>query len=109
MIFTYQEINKLPVMIIDRFYDKHAEEKIMQELLFLNNDENKLKDSGAPFASYISLQRLPKLEDGTWSKSWDEPFAIKPVEEVKKDIESIKETKGGAGIPKSQPIVLDFH
>jgi hypothetical protein len=44
MIFTYQEINKLPVMIIDRFYDKHAEEKIMQELLFLNNDGNKLKD-----------------------------------------------------------------
>ena len=38
MIFSYYEVNKLPVMVIDRFYDKSAEEKIMQELLFLNND-----------------------------------------------------------------------
>ena len=44
MIFSYYEVNKLPVMVIDRFYDKSAEEKIMQELLFLNNDSKKLKD-----------------------------------------------------------------
>lgn len=50
MIFSYYEVNKLPVMVIDKFYDKVAEEKIMQELLFLNNDPRKLKnpeDSGS--------------------------------------------------------------
>lgn len=44
MIFSYHEVNKIPVMVIDRYYDKTAEEKIMQELLFLNNDPRKLKD-----------------------------------------------------------------
>lgn len=44
MIFSYHEVNNLPVMVIDKFYDKIAEEKIMQELLFLTNDERKLKD-----------------------------------------------------------------
>lgn len=44
MIFSYHEVNKIPVMVIDRFYDKVAEEKIMQELFFLNNDGRKLKD-----------------------------------------------------------------
>ena len=40
----YYEIKGLPVVIIDNFYDELAEEKIMQELLFLNNDPRKLKD-----------------------------------------------------------------
>lgn len=43
MIFSYQEVNKLPIIVIDNFYDAIAEEKIMQELLFLNNDLDKLK------------------------------------------------------------------
>jgi len=44
MIYSYYEINKLPVVVIDKFYSKDAEERIMQELLFLTNDEKKLKD-----------------------------------------------------------------
>jgi len=44
MIFSYQEVNRLPVAIIDTFYDEDAVEKIWQELTFLNNDHRKLKD-----------------------------------------------------------------
>ncbi len=44
MIFSCHEVNQLPVAIIDKFYNKDVEEKIMQELLFLTNDERKLKD-----------------------------------------------------------------
>jgi len=44
MIYSYYEVNKLPVVVIDKFYNTTAEKKIMQELLFLTNDERKLKD-----------------------------------------------------------------
>ena len=44
MIFSYHEVNKLPIMVIDGLFDKSVSEKIMQELLFLNNDPRKLKD-----------------------------------------------------------------
>ena len=43
MIFAYEEINKMPVVIIDEFYDEIASKKIMEELCFLNNDPRKLK------------------------------------------------------------------
>lgn len=58
MIFSYYEVNKLPVMVIDKLYDKLAEEKIMQELFFLNNDPRKLKnpeDSGSAWDPDESL------------------------------------------------------
>lgn len=42
MIFSYYECDKLPIAVIDNFYDSTAQEKIMQELLFLNNDPRKL-------------------------------------------------------------------
>jgi hypothetical protein len=44
MIFSYYEVNRLPVVVIDKFFDEVAEENIMQELLFLNNTPYKLKD-----------------------------------------------------------------
>ena len=42
MIFSYYEVNKLPVIVIDKFYDDIAKQKIMEELFFLNNDHRKL-------------------------------------------------------------------
>jgi Rps23 Pro-64 3,4-dihydroxylase Tpa1-like proline 4-hydroxylase len=43
MIFSYYEVKKLPVVIIDDYYSKEGCAKIWQELCFLNNDPNKFK------------------------------------------------------------------
>lgn len=40
---TYYQINNLPVVLLDNFYDEETYEKIWQELCFLNNDHKKLK------------------------------------------------------------------
>ena len=42
MNIQYYEAKNMPVVMIDDFYDEIAQEKIMQELLFLNNDSKKM-------------------------------------------------------------------
>lgn len=43
MIFSYKEVKKLPVIIIDNYYSQTACDRIWQELCFLNNDSTKFK------------------------------------------------------------------
>lgn len=59
MIYSYYEANRLPIAVIDKFYDNSAEEKIMQELLFLKNDERKLKNPGDSGSAYNLDQTMP--------------------------------------------------
>ena len=61
MIFSYHEVNKIPVMVIDGFFSKSVEERIMQELLFLNNDPRKLRD---PEESGSAWDPDPNAKDG---------------------------------------------
>lgn len=52
MIFSFYEVEKLPVAVIDNFYDSSESEKIWQELSFLNNDSKKFyepPDTGSAF------------------------------------------------------------
>ena len=44
MNFTYHEIDRLPVVVIDDFYSKDSIEKMWQELCFLNNDPRKFQE-----------------------------------------------------------------
>lgn len=44
MIFSYHEVNQLPVAVIDGFYNDRQQNVIMQEMFFLNNDDRKLRD-----------------------------------------------------------------
>jgi Rps23 Pro-64 3,4-dihydroxylase Tpa1-like proline 4-hydroxylase len=46
MIFSYYEVKKLPVVVIDNYYSSMACSKIWQELCFLNNDPKKFKPPG---------------------------------------------------------------
>jgi hypothetical protein len=55
MIFNYHEINQLPVVIIDDFYDQAAIDKIWEEMCFLNNDPRKL--NGDPEATGSAFNR----------------------------------------------------
>ena len=55
MIFTYHEIKKLPVIVIDQFYSNDACERIWQELCFLNNGSEKLHP--------------PEVTGGAWKES----------------------------------------
>lgn len=41
MIFSYHEVSKLPIAVIDNIYQSSEVNKIWQELCFLNNDPNK--------------------------------------------------------------------
>lgn len=59
MNIQYHEVKKLPVVVIDDFYDEIAQEKIMQELLFLNNDDRKLAD--AEMTSAATEQHTRKI------------------------------------------------
>jgi hypothetical protein len=50
MIFTYHEIKKLPIVVIDQFYSADACDRIWHELCFLNNGLPKLnspQDTGS--------------------------------------------------------------
>ena len=54
MKFSYNEVNQLPFVIVDDFYDNRQQSVIMQELLFLNNDSRKLldpKDTGSAWTA----------------------------------------------------------
>lgn len=42
MIFTYHEVNKLPVIVIDKFYSEEACDRIWKELCVLNSTPDKL-------------------------------------------------------------------
>ena len=60
MKFSYREINKLPVAIIDNFYDVKAQQKIMDELQFLNNDSRKLRPPEETGSAYDTNSRGEK-------------------------------------------------
>lgn len=59
MEYNYYEVNKLPVVTIDSFYSEESEEKIMQELLFLNNDEKKLRTPENSGSAWIKDENYP--------------------------------------------------
>lgn len=46
MQFKFYEHMKLPIVVVDNFYDENLCKKIWQELCFLNNDSEKLKGPG---------------------------------------------------------------
>lgn len=81
MIFSYHEINQLPVIVIDSFYDFAAKQKIMQELLFLNNDSRKLqnpKNSGSAWEfdnslpdgkKYLKQNKAHSLDNIYWDRN----------------------------------------
>jgi len=52
MIFSYYEVKKQPIAVIDNIYQKNEVEKIWEELCFLNNDPSKFydpKDTGSAY------------------------------------------------------------
>lgn len=63
MFFQYYEVNKLPVIIIDDFYDPKACERIWQELCFLSNHESKFK--------------TPDQSGGAWKMVGEEKVYLK--------------------------------
>jgi Rps23 Pro-64 3,4-dihydroxylase Tpa1-like proline 4-hydroxylase len=42
-VISYHEIQNLPLVVVDEFYDQSSYEKIWDEICFLNNDPRKLK------------------------------------------------------------------
>jgi hypothetical protein len=42
MKFSFYNVNELPIAVIDDFYDQKSYNKIWQELVFLNNEDEKL-------------------------------------------------------------------
>ena len=61
MKFSYKEVNKIPVAIIDNYYDTKAQQKIMDELEFLNNDSRKLKpphETGSAYRTDTNGEKL---------------------------------------------------
>lgn len=85
MIFSYYEINKLPVVTIDKFYDDVAEEKIMQELLFLNNDPNKLKspaDTGSAWNADSSAPDGKKYLKKNKAQSLDSIYSDRSISNI---------------------------
>lgn len=63
MIFTYYEIKKLPIVVIDQFYSNDACERIWHELCFLNNNLEKL--------------RGPEQTGSAWKKDGDDKIYLK--------------------------------
>jgi hypothetical protein len=63
MIFTYYEIKKLPVVVIDQFYSNDACDRIWHELCFLNNNLDKL--------------RPPENTGSAWKKEGDDKIYLK--------------------------------
>jgi len=59
MIFSYHEVNKLPIAVIDNLYNKSSADKIMQELMFLNNDPAKLKHPQDTGSAWVADQSFP--------------------------------------------------
>lgn len=63
MIFSYYEINKLPIIVIDKLYTADESERIWQELCFLNNHPSKLKnpeDTGSAWVTEDDQKKFLK-------------------------------------------------
>ena len=65
MLFTYKEVNKIPIIIIDKYYSSKAEKKIIEELCFLNNDLRKSRkntddDNKKPRTKFDKQQKILK-------------------------------------------------
>lgn len=53
MIFSYFEIKKLPIVVVDKLYDQEESDQIWQELCFLNSCSGKLKNPEETGSAWI--------------------------------------------------------